>query len=497
MNSNAGDIASNKSNNAGALALTNTTTLNVGSFVNNGIVGASGGAATITSTGAFTGTGHFVTNGQQLNLAAGGIGSPLHIAGNNTVNANALSHNLTGVEVQSGTLKLTPTGAAATTGTLLVLGSPATAVSGTTSPVAAVSGTLNLDGTSGVITHTGNVTNSGLVRVSAGTTTVSGTISGTTLGYTPGLLEGMIQNGTTTSPFDATAGRQLNPGNFGIKLEPRMAQTNAVTQNALTGWTDGQMWIYNGYIKDNDGVFSFLENIDDNTGVWVDGINVINNSTFNVLTNSAYSIGFTGTTTSAGANLGTPTQSFGAGISLPGYGNGWHLIEIRFANGGGGAGAVANNGFNANYGFGYKDGLGAMDGADYIKPIDDGTGNLFVTPVGGKGSILVDNGTTLNVGSFTDTALVTVGTGGAPAFLNIENSSTTDALVINAGSVVTLGVPVPSAFDPGIASFDESGLLGSQGGNLAGNPVQGVPEPGSATLLFGGFLTILGLRRRR
>ena len=43
-----------------------------------------------------------------------------------------------------------------------------------------------------------------------------------------------------------------------------MGQTNVVTQNPVTGWTDNSIWIYTGYFYDADGVFTFAENIDDN-----------------------------------------------------------------------------------------------------------------------------------------------------------------------------------------------------------------------------------------
>jgi hypothetical protein len=504
VNSNAGDIASNKSNVSAMLAVTNTTTLAAGSFVNNGQVGAAGGAATITSSGGFTGTGHYITNAQQLNLA-GNIGaSTFRVAGNNTVNVTGTSLNLAGAEVQSGTLRIAPTAPAASSGTLQVFGSPASTATASTAPIAAVSATLNLAATAGVITHTGSITNSGLVRVSAGTSTVTGAISGTSLGYKPGLLEGFTTAPGGTLPVDNA--RVANPGNFGIRLEPRMLQTNAVTQQVLTGHVDNDTWIYTGYVKDDDGVFSFAQNIDDRAAVWIDGtlvLNAANGGTSRVVS-TAYSVGQQGTAAPvAGSNLGTPSQNFGPGISLPGYGGGWHLIEIRMNNGTGGSGPITGNGFGPNYGFGYKNGIAALDGADMIKPIDDGTGNLFVTPVGGKGSIQIDGTATLNVGSISETAVVTVGSGGVGAFLNIGGSSTMDSLIIGDGSTVTLletPPPAPAGVIDGLfadagapgAGFD--GAAFTAGGEQTGVAV--VPEPGSVALLAFGALGFLGRRRR-
>ncbi len=498
VNANPGDIASNKSNIAAALAVTNSTTLNVGSFVNNGSVGAAGGAATITSTGGFTGTGHFVTSGQQLNLAGSGISSGLKVAGDNTVNATAITQNLAGVQVQSGTLKLTPTGAAATSGTVTVFGSPAstpTVAVPNVAAVAAVSATLNLDATAGAITHTGSITNSGSVVVSAGTTTVTGTIGGTGIGYTPGLLEGFTTSPGGALPVDEN--RAANPGNFGVRMEPRMLQMNAVTQQALTGHTDNDTWIYTGYVKDNDGVFSFAENIDDRAAVWIDGALVLNanNGGTSRVVSTAYKDGQTGTgALTTGSNLGTPSQNFGAGITLPGFGSGWHLIEIRMNNGAGGAGPIAGNGFATNYGFGYKNGIAALDGADMIKPIDDGTGNLFVTPVGGKGVIQVNAGSVLNVGGFTQTKNVLLNGNAATVNVTAAGASDTDAVTLAAGATTgTLNIPTGATVTAGTGAA-LSGLSVSAGGVLvrAGAGTFTVTSGSDQAIDTGGVLRLNG-----
>lgn len=119
----------------------------------------------------------------------------------------------------------------------------------------------------------------------------------------------------------------------------------------------------------------------------------------------------------------------------------------------------------------------------------DGAQNyLQLTTNGGK--------TDVN-GSFTNgTAIVD-----ANATLNFTTDQTIGALNIADGVTVTVGFPAPAAPAPSLG--DGLGMLGS--GEDAGVPafggasvpVQGVPEPGSATLLFGGILTLLGLRRRR
>ena len=91
-----------------------------------------------------------------------------------------------------------------------------------------------------------------------------------------------------------------------------------------------------------------------------------------------------------------------------------------------------------------------------------------------------------------------LGTGSSALIANAETNISVDqtlsSVTIGNGAVVTLGAPLPPA--PAASSFIADAAT-SIGGDLAGAPMQGVPEPGSATLIFGGMLTLLGLRRRR
>jgi hypothetical protein len=337
------------------------------------------------------------------------------------VTVTGTAHTPTGAEVQGGTLKLAPVAGVTTAGAIKVFGSPASVASGTTAPISAVTGTLEFAPAT-TATHNGNITNSGVVTVSSGTTTINGVISGSaTTQYVPGLLEGLVM-GTTGFVVDNT--RPANPGNFGVQMEPRMLQTNVVTQQALTGHLDNEVWVYTGYIKDDDGIFSFAGNQDDNLGVWVDGANVINIGG-NIVGSSAHKMTIVNgnAVPTANGNAGTPTQNFGPGIAIPGYGTGWHSVEIRMRNGAGGAGPYGSNFFSTNYGFGYKNGIGALDGADYSKPIDDGTGSLFLTALGSKGDINLADATVLNVGGFVQRNV----------FIN-SNGNTTELNVTSAGA---------------------------------------------------------------
>ncbi len=495
-------VNANPGNNAGALSVTNTTTLTVGSLVNNGIVGTNSGTTTITATGGgFSGSGIYMGLGQQLDLS-GPVASGINVAGTNTVTSNATTANFAGTQVQNGTLRYVPAAAATSSGNITVFGSPAStptvALPGTPA-IAAVNAVLHLDATSGTVNHSGGIINSGTVQTT-GNVAVSGIIGGTSLGYKPGLLEGF-----TTAPGGALTTnetRTANPGNFGIKLEPRMLQMNAVTQNALTGHTDNDTWIYNGFVKDNDGIFSFAENIDDRAAVWIDGVLVLNasNGGTSRVVSTAYTVGQAGTgAVTAGANTGTPSQNFGAGVALPGFGTGWHAIEIRMNNGAGGSGPITGNGFSANYGFGYKDGISALDGGDLVKPIDDGTGNLFVTPVGGKGIIQVNAGSVLTAGGIDQIAAVNFIGSNAATTLDITGAalaaSTADTVNVPAAGLGTINVaPGKTLTVNTTLSVAAGGVLtvGTTGtGKVTVNGNNDInPAPGAAVIVHSGTVEI-------
>lgn len=459
----------------GSVAITNTTTLAADSVVNNGIIGAHLGAATITSTTGYSGSGQFLTNSQPLTLAGGGIGGALKFAGNSTITSAAASHTFAGAEVQSGTLKLAPAAAGTSSGTISVLGVPASVASGTTTPVSAVNGILDLNPAT-THTHAGNISNTGTVSVSSGSVTVTGTINGTANAYIPGLLEGFTTAPGGALPVDGT--RVANPGNFGVRMDPRMLNLNSLTQQAITGHVDNDTWIYTGYVKDDDGVFSFAQNIDDRAAVWIDGalvLNATNGGTSRVVS-TAFKDGQQGQIPSANANAGTPSQNFGAGISLPGYGSGWHLIEIRMNNGTGGSGPITGNGFGINYGFGYKNGIAALDGADMIKPIDDGTGSLFVTPINQKGNITLADGTTLNAGGFSLTKNVVLNSAGNTTNLNVTAAGNSDAESIQLTGTTPQGV-ISTAANVDVTTAN---LTVGIGGSL-----QIVGDPGSSLTVTG------------
>ena len=74
--------------------------------------------------------------------------------------------------------------------------------------------------------------------------------------------------------------------------------------------------------------------------------------------------------------------------------------------------------------------------------------------------------------------------------------------IANGGYVEVTDPPVPGAPVASEGGIDGGTNFDSSAGTVAGNvvaglPVQGVPEPGSIALLFGGMLALLGVRRRQ
>ncbi len=448
----------------GAISIPNGAVLTAGVLQNDGRIGATGtGGAEIVAT-SIKGRGFYQTNGQPLTIT-GQLNDPTGIfrvtggtSANDVVTLNATnSAVINRVEVQSGTLRITDATSTFTPlGTnIAVLGYPPSVPGQNSQAVAAAGGTLLFDTTASgnTIQHAGDIESSGTVRVGGiGVVEVSGSIHGSCVSYVPGLLEGRIG----TSSLDTSATRPGNPGNFGIQLEPRMAQTNLVTGNAFTGWENNTLWVYSGEFYDADGVFSFAENLDDRVLISIDGVNVLINGSSSQVTSTAFSVGqSSGTFNIAGANTGTPTRDFGMGPN----GNGWHTIEIRIANGTSGAGAVANNGFAPNYGMGLNiDGPTALDGSLYSRPIDPGDGSLFRTAVGGKGNVIIDPGAILRVSNLTAMANVTINGGSTvDSALELTGTGTSDTDTLTVTNLGTLDIPVGHTMSAGKLSV---GTLG-------------------------------------
>ncbi|MCX5672891.1 MAG: PEP-CTERM sorting domain-containing protein [Planctomycetota bacterium] len=235
------------------------------------------------------------------------------------------------------------------------------------------SGTLEI-GPAGTLAYGGNIdlTGQGNLHARPGTVNMPNTMITSTAPapvWVPGLLEGRITGNwwNLNTP---------NPGGA-IQLAPVMAQTNAKPP-----WGDDESWVYTGeFYQPTPSTVSFVEHIDDNTLLKIDG-----------------EVWITDTAWYA------PTSSGSRYLSA-----GWHTFEARVGNGGGGAGAMFDLGNGNMMGFGYdSSGRGTTNPADYVKPVDPGDGSVFRTSTSGvvNGIVTVDAGATVNARGFQGVNLV-------------------------------------------------------------------------------------------
>jgi hypothetical protein len=223
---------------------------------------------------------------------------------------------------------------------------------GATSTVGAVTGgTL-------VVTNsaTGNTLGTAPVTLAGGTLELNvAAISGT--GFVAGLREGRVPGA-----FNIT---DPNPADRGIVLEPIRAQV--VGNGNVEPFPDNTTYIYTGQMlfPDNGGGqsrFAFAECFDDSTQIKIDGVERLNNNVWNVANTTGE-------------------------LTVPA---GWHDVEFRFGEGGGGWGPSGQDGWVQAPAPGVAPGFGVdftlpIDPsippiqAEFARPIDNGSMNLFRT----------------------------------------------------------------------------------------------------------------------
>ena len=349
-------------NGTGVLSLTGANTFPGGITINSGTVVAdatnalgSGSGVTVASGGTLALSGGFSAGSEPVSITGTGAGSGAIV-------------NLGGTNSYAGTITLTGNATIGSTAGQLTLSS------------------INLVG--------GNVTFAG-----GGQTVVTGSITGPS--SMPGMYEFQVDN-------DTEWGQALpasDADSYGVYTvqEPVMGETSNVNNNnsyfPQGTWANNDTWVYEGLVYfpnsngNGTGTLSFAKQIDDDTWLTINGVNYINNGSFN-------------TAMSTGA------------ITLP---TGWYPIELNMANGGGGAGASgASAGWNGNYGIGFRvdsgsgDGTaGSTNGGDYVIPSNgialssttemDGStfGSLFPSGLFAIGSTLGVNVATTGAGAVT------------------------------------------------------------------------------------------------
>jgi hypothetical protein len=396
------DVAGNASSvSIGSIPMSNNSTLNV--------IGKSN--TTIQNLSVATGTtSRFNANAPGMtvqNIAATGanleIGGTLSVPG--TVTANELTaHGPTTFAGSVTASKVTATGVgvANLNGTTNVgnltslpggVNNVRSTLPATNTISTSLAGTINFDAPAGGIAAaalTGNQTNEGTVRFSAGTTTIGGAkLIASPAGLTEGLFVGYIDanmdlNGNPPTQFDPPGPA---PNAFG---GVQLAINHGQMQNEPAWVGDDETWIYQGQIFDADGVFSFAENIDDDVLIRVNGHQILRDAGWNTPTFGVYN-----------NNVPDPDN------------DNWYDVDIRLGERGGGAGPAENNAtlnWTTTYGFGFSpDAETDANGLNYTAPVEPaGGGPTLFRTFSAFGTIQVDAGATGTVAGFINHTRVNV-----------------------------------------------------------------------------------------
>ncbi len=349
--------------------------------------------------------------------------------------------------------------------------------------------TLNLDmGAGNTHTYTGNVTvqNQSTLRAASGTTDFgSSAITVTPRAFASGVIESMNDTANNAdNGFTLGAGRAGQPTTGGLKNSFRLGNDN--TTNSTTAWGDNDLWVYTGQFYDADGSFSFAENVDDAVRVRIDGVLVLANDQWDHASNTNSTLNNTANFN----NIGVPAPNTGNSYGMGPEGNGWHNIEVRMFNGGGGAGPSGNNGpegainWNAGKGFVFSvTGNNGIDANNFTILTDPGDSTVLRS-VSNGGYITVEAGAKIAAGSTTGAQVLQLNGSGSPALFQLNNNasqtaSNTDRLKLNGGSASG------SVFLGDNNTFNVGQLIVPDGGNLT------VDKAASATI--GGILKITGI----
>ncbi|MCX6919639.1 MAG: autotransporter-associated beta strand repeat-containing protein, partial [Verrucomicrobia bacterium] len=336
--------------------------------------GSYAAAATLTINGGLTGgsAGDIVINGGQVVVnQPGGVDNAYWSVNSTRINAGGLLTINGHSHVKNLTLAGGELGASAINGqwggwsidglllatgaTVSTMSAPRVSMDNTTAVQVDAGSSLNFTGDIrvGTVTKTGNGiltlaaanAHSGGIVLNAGTLSLKNdaalgtgalTVNGGKLVLNG--LAGLHEGSLTVSSLDTA---RANP-RTATRLTTTMANTNS-------GWSDNQQWNYSGYVYvATPSRWTFGECIDDAAWLKVDDTVVLNDNTWwNV-------------------SLGT--------INLT---TGWHRIDARFMNGGGGAGYAG--GLGTGLGFGVdRQGRGDAAAANFTTLSDTGDGATLV-----------------------------------------------------------------------------------------------------------------------
>lgn len=314
------------------------------------------------------------------------------VIGNNNGAAGTLTVG-SAATVKSITFNQPGSGSYTVSGSTLNLGSAATPI---TNNVSAIISSI-LAGSSMGLTKAGSatLTLSGANTYSGTTTLSEGSIQ---LSLTAGLREGRLG-----SVFDTTS---ANPST-NVTTSTRLANTNAKPP-----WGDNETWVYTGFLNITNASpvkWSFVENVDDYSLLKIDGVTILNDSTWNSPAMANYAL--------------TP---------------GLHYFEARFGNGGGGAGFSNQGWLNNSIGFGYdSQGRAQSTAGNFVAMTDSGSGQLFQTGQGLSLSspLAVASGSVLDLNGGSGTMASLADSGGAGG--TITNTATTPSAILFAGTGIS------------------------------------------------------------
>ena len=199
---------------------------------------------------------------------------------------------------------------------------------------------------------------------------------------------------------------------------------DSINSNTTEVWT--------GYFYDSDGFINFQENNDDNSYYSIDGIEVLNDGTWNNVTNTG------------NLNLSHST-------SLP---PGWHEFEMRFGNGSGGAGPVSTHAFSVDW-----DG-----GTNFDHPMDTNTTDRFIYD-------LTANSLFFNVASSSNLIMTPL------------LSTTYHQLTQSTNTIVNVSGNLKLAHWSGIGHLN--GNIHTNGNIILGNSITGVSNVNNLTIESG------------
>ncbi|HYE21890.1 MAG TPA: autotransporter-associated beta strand repeat-containing protein, partial [Tepidisphaeraceae bacterium] len=256
-------------------------------------------------------------------------------------------------------------------------------------------------GAGNTIATAGPVANQGVIHAASGTADFGGAVLTSASPFTAGLRE----NRTSSTSIDTTTlntGGAVRTSTVALNV-PGNTNTGSTTSNVYAGgWITNTTYTYTGqfFVADGDDSgsdpFQFGESFDDRMRVYVDGAQVLSNDTYNV---SGYS-------------------------PLLNLSKGWHTLEIRGGQGGGGVGATAFTGWNGTIGVGVN-----MTGVDNTTNqtgyVAISTANLGLRTL--SSMYQVDAGATLKAGGIANGGqlIMNGGTAAAPTTLELTLASPT------------------------------------------------------------------------